>query len=307
MTSKVRQAQAQHSPPSGLAGAVVRDPNSIIFLGRPTATSLDPALSPSSFPLPQIPHSNRPLFILLCNVPSFSISLSLFSTTTQITTIDIDALFHSPPCLPQNPPAITTTPSRTLPIPKKKAETAILRQRCAETPVNKTTPIFEKFRMLLLFFLRRLLSLFPLALVNPLFPTMIFDRSSGLPSSRLHSVTFILTRSLLQLPWTLFERNVLHAYRREHRLNTPTSFSSPYCQWILSQPNSVGLHSPTMVRRRQARRQSKDQLALSVRKHFNGMGVQENDVIVDFIYKIRHDPNRISKPYAGGKNTTFMK
>ncbi|KAF0644898.1 hypothetical protein NXS19_013389 [Fusarium pseudograminearum] len=109
------------------------------------------------------------------------------------------------------------------------------------------------------------------------------------------------------LPWALFERNVLHAYRREHRLNTPTSFSSPYCQWILSQPNSVGLHSPTMVRRRQARRQSKDQLALSVRKHFNGMGVQENDVIVDFIYKIRHDPNRISKPYAGGKNTTFMK
>jgi hypothetical protein len=62
-----------------------------------------------------------------------------------------------------------------------------------------------------------------------------------------------------------------------------------------------------MVRRRQARRQSKDQLALAVRKHFNGMGVQENDVIVDFIYKIRHDPNRISKPYAGGKTTTFMK
>jgi histone deacetylase complex subunit SAP30 len=62
-----------------------------------------------------------------------------------------------------------------------------------------------------------------------------------------------------------------------------------------------------MVRRRQARRQSKDQLALAVRKHFNGMGVQENDVIVDFIYKIRHDPSRISKPYAGGKNTNFMK
>ncbi|CAG7560211.1 uncharacterized protein B0J16DRAFT_170633 [Fusarium flagelliforme] len=109
------------------------------------------------------------------------------------------------------------------------------------------------------------------------------------------------------LHWASFDRDVLHAYRHEHRLNTPSSFSSPYCQWILSQPNSIGLHSPTMVRRRQARRQSKDQLALAVRKHFNGMGVQENDVIVDFIYKIRHDPNRISKPYAGGKTKAFMK
>ncbi|KAF4957768.1 hypothetical protein FGADI_2900 [Fusarium gaditjirri] len=98
------------------------------------------------------------------------------------------------------------------------------------------------------------------------------------------------------LHWASFDRDVLHAYRREHRLNTPSSFSSPYCQWILSQPNGIGIHSPTMVRRRQARRQSKDQLALAVRKHFNGMGVQENDVIVDFIYKIRHDPSRISKP-----------
>ncbi|RGP78561.1 hypothetical protein FLONG3_3286, partial [Fusarium longipes] len=120
-------------------------------------------------------------------------------------------------------------------------------------------------------------------------------------------VTVILTRGYLQLHWASFDRDVLHAYRREHRLNTPTSFSNPYCQWILSQPNSIGLHSPTMVRRRQARRQSKDQLALAVRKHFNGMGVQENDVIVDFIYKIRHDPNRISKTHAGSKTTTFMK
>ncbi|KAF5659267.1 hypothetical protein FHETE_9511 [Fusarium heterosporum] len=109
------------------------------------------------------------------------------------------------------------------------------------------------------------------------------------------------------LHWASFDRDVLHAYRRQHRLNTPSSFSNPYCQWILSQPNGIGLHSPTMVRRRQARRQSKDQLALAVRKHFNGMGVQENDVIVDFIYKIRHDPNRISKPHASGKATAFTK
>lgn len=42
-----------------------------------------------------------------------------------------------------------------------------------------------------------------------------------------------------------------------------------------------------MVRKRAARRQSKDTLALAVRKHFNGVGIQENDVIVDFISKVR--------------------
>jgi hypothetical protein len=43
-----------------------------------------------------------------------------------------------------------------------------------------------------------------------------------------------------------------------------------------------------MVRTQQIKRQSKDQLALAVRKHFNGLGIQENDVIVDFIYKVRN-------------------
>lgn len=42
-----------------------------------------------------------------------------------------------------------------------------------------------------------------------------------------------------------------------------------------------------MARRREARKQSKEKLALLVRKHFNGVGVQENDVIVDFIHKVR--------------------
>lgn len=100
-----------------------------------------------------------------------------------------------------------------------------------------------------------------------------------------------------QVQWSTFDRKVLHAYRREHRLNTPTSFSNPYRQWILSQRNGIGLYSPTMVRKQQARRQSKSDLTLAARKHFNGMGVQENDVIVDFIYKLHHDPMRVSKGY----------
>jgi histone deacetylase complex subunit SAP30 len=42
-----------------------------------------------------------------------------------------------------------------------------------------------------------------------------------------------------------------------------------------------------MARRKEFRRQSKDQLAGAVRKHFNGLGVQENDIIVDFLHKVR--------------------
>ncbi|KAL0944286.1 uncharacterized protein CTRU02_202173 [Colletotrichum truncatum] len=89
------------------------------------------------------------------------------------------------------------------------------------------------------------------------------------------------------LQWNAFDREILHAYRREHHLNTPTSFSCSYRQLVLSRPGGIGLHSPTMARKRDNRRQSKEQLAMAVRKHFNGLGVQENDVIVDFIHKVR--------------------
>ncbi|KAL6881214.1 hypothetical protein J3F83DRAFT_721455 [Trichoderma novae-zelandiae] len=93
---------------------------------------------------------------------------------------------------------------------------------------------------------------------------------------------------LPSLPWTSFERRCLHAYVREHELTTPASYSSSFHNWVLSRPGSLGLYSPTMVRKQQIKRQSKDQLALAVRKHFNGLGIQENDVIVDFIYKVRN-------------------
>jgi hypothetical protein len=42
-----------------------------------------------------------------------------------------------------------------------------------------------------------------------------------------------------------------------------------------------------MARRKEQRRQSKEQLANSVRKHFNSMGIIENEVVVDFLYKVR--------------------
>lgn len=93
--------------------------------------------------------------------------------------------------------------------------------------------------------------------------------------------------SHLQLQWPLFQREMLHSYRRIYRLDTPTAFSSDYRQWVLSRPGSIGLHSPTMARRKEFQRQSKDRLANSVRKHFNGLGVQENDIIVDFLHKVK--------------------
>ncbi|KAI0537599.1 hypothetical protein GGR58DRAFT_513689 [Xylaria digitata] len=89
------------------------------------------------------------------------------------------------------------------------------------------------------------------------------------------------------LQWSTFDRDVLHEYRREHRLDTPAAFSSSYRYWVLSQ-SYVGLQSPTMARRAQFRRQSKDDLAKAVRKHFNGVGIQENDIIVDFLHKVRN-------------------
>ncbi|KAH8166259.1 hypothetical protein CIB48_g2015 [Xylaria polymorpha] len=89
------------------------------------------------------------------------------------------------------------------------------------------------------------------------------------------------------LQWSTFDRDVLHEYRREHRLATPTAFSSSYRYWVLSQSH-VGLRSPTMARRAQFRRQSKDDLAKAVRRHFNDVGIQENDVIVEFLHKVRN-------------------
>jgi histone deacetylase complex subunit SAP30 len=102
-----------------------------------------------------------------------------------------------------------------------------------------------------------------------------------------------LTSCFVQLQWPAFERDVLHAYRRVYRLNTPSSFTKEYHHWVLTQAGSVGLHSPTIARRKDLRRQTVEHLATAVRKHFNGLGVQESDIIIDFLHKVR--TQRISK------------
>ena len=101
--------------------------------------------------------------------------------------------------------------------------------------------------------------------------------------------------SLQQLQWPAFERDVLHAYRRAYRLKTPTSFVSDVHQWVLTQPGSIGLYSPTIARRKEFRRQTSDQLNAAVRKHFNAMGLQENDVIVEFLHKVRKEHMKVRR------------
>lgn len=88
------------------------------------------------------------------------------------------------------------------------------------------------------------------------------------------------------IQWSSFEPSVLNGYRHDYRLNTPAAFNKQYNQLVLS-TSPIGRMSPTMARHKQERRQSKDQLANSVRKHFNSMGIIENEVIVDFLYKVR--------------------
>ncbi|KAI9761084.1 MAG: hypothetical protein M4579_001236 [Chaenotheca gracillima] len=88
------------------------------------------------------------------------------------------------------------------------------------------------------------------------------------------------------IAWPALDTSVLHAYRHAYRLNTPSAFHSSLNQAILSNPG-IGRMSPTMARRRERRRVSKDQLAMAVRKNFNGLGIAEGDVVVDFLYKVR--------------------
>ncbi|KAH6663486.1 hypothetical protein B0J14DRAFT_257079 [Halenospora varia] len=99
------------------------------------------------------------------------------------------------------------------------------------------------------------------------------------------------------LQWSSFDPTILHGYRYDYRLNTPAAFNNNYNQIILAR-SSLGRMSPTMARRKEQRRQSKDQLANSVRKHFNSMGIVENEVVVDFLYKVRWQDKNFRMRFA---------
>lgn len=91
----------------------------------------------------------------------------------------------------------------------------------------------------------------------------------------------------LQMAWNTSPLSLLNTYRVSHHLSTPAAFTSPLNQALLVNPG-IGRQSPTMARRKDKRRVSKDQLATNVRKHFNGAAVNEIDVVVELVYKSRN-------------------
>jgi hypothetical protein len=89
------------------------------------------------------------------------------------------------------------------------------------------------------------------------------------------------------MAWSTSPLSLLNTYRVSHHLSTPAAFTSPLNQALLVNPG-IGRQSPTMARRKDKRRVSKDQLATNVRKHFNGAAVNEIDVVVELVYKSRN-------------------
>ncbi|KAK3068616.1 hypothetical protein LTR53_013683 [Teratosphaeriaceae sp. CCFEE 6253] len=89
------------------------------------------------------------------------------------------------------------------------------------------------------------------------------------------------------ISWPTFPTPHLNTYRVAHNLPVPAAFSSPYHQALLTNPG-LGRSSPTMARRKDKRRVAKETLALAVRKNFNSAAVSETDVVVELVYRVRH-------------------
>ena len=97
------------------------------------------------------------------------------------------------------------------------------------------------------------------------------------------------------MAWSKQDSSLLQGYRRAYHLDTPSAFKHPLSHIVLG--NGIGRFSPTMARPKAKRRVQKEQLALAVRKNFNALGVNETDVIVDLLYKVKNQgtpgPRRI--------------
>lgn len=98
------------------------------------------------------------------------------------------------------------------------------------------------------------------------------------------------------ISWSSLDPAVLQSYRRAHRLDTPSAFKNPLSHVILG--NGIGRYSPTMSRPKSKRRVHKDQLALAVRKNFNAHGVNESEVIVDLLYKVKNQDKEFRVRFA---------
>jgi hypothetical protein len=100
------------------------------------------------------------------------------------------------------------------------------------------------------------------------------------------------------MAWNTAPIDLLDTYRVSHNLQTPTAFTTPLRQALLTNPG-IGRHSPTMARKKEKRRISKEQLALAVRKNFNGAAVSEIDVVVELVYKVRNQGKCLRRDGTG--------
>lgn len=71
-----------------------------------------------------------------------------------------------------------------------------------------------------------------------------------------------------------------------YKLDAPPTFHSSLNAAVLNAPG-IGNYSPTMARKRDKRRMPKEHLALAVRKHFNGLAVNEIETMRDLIYAVK--------------------
>lgn len=92
------------------------------------------------------------------------------------------------------------------------------------------------------------------------------------------------------MEWTTAESTELHSYRHTYRLPVPSAYKNPTSHFVLSPHVGLGIgkYSPTMARAKAKRRITHDQLATAIRKHFNAEAVSETDVIVNMLYKVKH-------------------
>ncbi|KAL5615233.1 hypothetical protein BROUX41_005289 [Berkeleyomyces rouxiae] len=112
----------------------------------------------------------------------------------------------------------------------------------------------------------------------------------------IHSRAVSPEHSHASVDWLKFDREALHNYRREHNLETPPAYLHSSYHFWLCLPGSIGMMSPTMVaaRRRNNRlqRQTRENLAASVQKHFDEAMINEADAMVHFISTLRQQGPR---------------
>jgi histone deacetylase complex subunit SAP30 len=89
--------------------------------------------------------------------------------------------------------------------------------------------------------------------------------------------------------WDDIPITVLHNYRQAYRLPVPSA-SSSFRHIVLS--GGIGKKTPS--RARGGGRISRDALATAVRKNFNAQPIQENEVIVNFLYSVKNQGKTIS-------------